>query len=105
MKKLTVDQLPEVRARVSFVQYLEILWITWEKKAPESAKKNFRQVSKIFENLRKFGKTRKMSQSAQDDLPAFLIFFMKSSEVIGNIRNSSDVFVNLRKFRKFVAKC
>ena len=28
MKSLTVDQLPEVRVRVSFVECLEILWKT-----------------------------------------------------------------------------
>ena len=28
IKKLMVDQLPEVRVRVSFVECLEILWIT-----------------------------------------------------------------------------
>ena len=53
-------------------------------------KQTFRQVSEIFENLRKcleiFGKNRKMSQSAQDDLPAFLFFF----KIFGNCRKSSE---------------
>ena len=39
MKNLTVDQLPEVKVHVFFVECLEIPWKTWEK-APESAKTN-----------------------------------------------------------------
>ena len=63
MKKSTVDQLPEVRIRVSFVECLEILWIT-EEKPPESTKTNI--PTSFFGNLRKsseiFGKNRKSSE-------------------------------------------
>ena len=52
--------------------------------------------------LKIFGKDRKMSQSAQDDLPAFKFFFMKSSEVIGNLRKSSEKFEKCRKVLKTI---
>ena len=62
----------------------------------------FPKVLKIFGNLLKSseisGKSRKMSQSAQDDLPAFLNFLRnlrKSSEVFGCFRKPSEKFGNL----------
>ena len=72
-------------------------------KSPESAKTN---IPAIFWNFWKsseiFGKNRKMSQSAQDDLPAF--FLMKFSEIIGSLPMSSDVFENLLKFSEICRK-
>ena len=74
------------------------------KKHRRVQKQTLRQVSEIFENLQKSSKSsenRKMSQSAQDDLPAFSNFFLmnlrKSSEVYGCLRKSSEIFGNFRK--------
>ena len=79
------------------------------KKHRRVQKQTLRQVSKIFKNLRKYseilGKNRRMSHSAQNDLPAFFIIFFKFWEIIGSLQKSSDVFWNLRNISKIVAKC
>ena len=74
------------------------------KKHQRVQKQTFRQVSKILKIFRKssevFGnlrKNRRMPQSAQNDLPAFLIF-------LKNFRKLSEVFGNLRKISETVAK-
>ena len=47
----------------------------------------FELFEKISESLKIIGSIRKMSQSAiKDNLPAFLIFFVKSSEIVGSLR-------------------
>ena len=42
--------------------------------------------------LKIFGNLRKSSENAQDDFPAFKKNFMKSSEIVGSLRKSSEVF-------------
>ena len=78
-----------------FGNYLENLG-----KSTESAKNKHltsSEVLKIFRN--RLWKTRKMSQSAKNNLPAFCDFFL-------NLRKSlMEVFGNLRKFSKIVWKC
>ena len=69
------------------------------KKHRRVQKQTFQQVSEIFENLRKSsGKNWKMSQSAQNNLPAFLKFFR-------NLRKLYEVFGNLRKSGKMSESC
>ena len=78
-------------------------------------KQTFRQVSEIlqifgnlwksleiFRSLQK--KSENVTKCSQDDLPAFPKFFMKSLEVIRNLRNSSDVFRNLWKMLEICRK-
>ena len=91
---------------------MSLLLNVWEffrklrKKKPESAKTNIPTSFRKFENLLKssevFGnlrKNRKMSQCAQDDLPAVLIFLMKSSEIFGSLLTSSDLFGKFRELK------
>ena len=74
------------------------------KKHRRVQKQTFQQVSEIFENLRKsLGKNWKMSQSAQNNLPAFLKFFRnlrKLYEVFGNLRKSGKMSENVGKLSK-----
>ena len=83
--------------------------INFRKKHWRVQKQTFQQVPKflkIFGNLWKspeiFRKNWKMSQSAQDDLPAFQKILMKFLEIIESIWTSLEIF---RKFQKSVAKC
>ena len=69
-----VDQLPEAKVHVSFVECLEILWKTKEK-APESAKTN---IPTSFQNfLAKIGKCLKVLKTT---FQHFLIIFLKISQ-------------------------
>ena len=74
------------------------------KKHPRVQKQTFRQVSKIFKNFRKslevFGKNRRMSQSAQNDLSCIFEFFF--FEIFGNYGKSSEIFGNYRKVLKTI---
>ena len=68
----------------------------------------FQKFMKIVGNLWKsseiFVKNRKISQNAERNLPAFFEFFFNSFEIIGSLGKPQDMFGNLRKILKIVAK-
>ena len=100
MKKLTVDQFPEVRVRVSTSPLLNV-WKFFgylRKKHRTVQKQTFRQVSEMFENFRKsseiFGKCSRRLSS----------ILKKFYEIFGNCRKSSEIFGSLLKRLENVGK-
>ena len=99
-----VDQLPEVRVYVSFVECLEILWKTQEKALESAENKHsnkFPKFLKIFRNLWKSseisGSLQKKSANVTKCLkqPSSIFYFFKSLEIIRSLQKISEI----------VAKC